>query len=295
MPIAVAVSLAHAAVQVIANAEGIRLLHIKGPAVDERLLDITDASEDGRLRPVPRRSTDADVWVSPAEVNRLISAMQSHQWAMTYGFEDDSAFGHAATMTHLHLGHVDVHRVFPGVGLDPQKAFDLLWAERTSSAIAHYPCWVPSLVAQRLVLLLHAARAGAPATHPDIKRTWTDAGQTDRDAVLELARALRAEVALAAATGRLEAYRRHREHDLWQLLSSGRRHSLSALMVARVRAAPNRREAMRTALRLLLPKSQRLRVSLGRKPTSRELAVAYLKRVRVARRELRQLLVGSGR
>lgn len=292
MPIAVAVSLAHAAVQAIADAEGIRLLHIKGPAVDERLLDVA-AGSDGSVRPVPRRSTDADVWASPADIVPLISAMQAHRWSRTFDFGDDSPFEHAATMTHPQLGHVDVHRVFPGIGRDPQDAFDLLWAERTNAAIAHVPCWVPSVAAQRLILLLHAARGGVPATHPDIRRTWSGAQQTDRDAVLRLADSLQAQVALAAATGRLEDYRSHREHDLWQLLSSGREQPLSALWFARIRAARNRREAIRTAFRLLLPKSQRLRVSLGRSPTRGELAAAYLKRLRVARHEVGRLLTGS--
>lgn len=294
MPVAIAVSLAHATVQAIADAEGIHVLHIKGPAVDERLLDVVDIG-DGVAHPVPRRSTDADVWVSPADVVPLLSAMQAHEWSLTFGFEDDSAFEHAATMSHPQLGHVDVHRTFPGIGLDPQQAFDVVWADRSSAAIAHYPCAVPSLTAQRLILLLHAARGGVSTAHPDIRRTWADADQAERNALRGLAKRLHAEVALAAATGRLAAYCQQREHDLWQLLSSGGDYSLAALWIARVRAARDRKEAVRTAFRLLVPKYQRLRVSLGRPPTKREVVAAYVHRLRLASGEVRRLLARSRR
>ena len=58
VPIHIRVHLTHALLQHVADAEGIRLLHVKGPAVHPDLL-----LRDGDGEPLPRHSTDADVLV----------------------------------------------------------------------------------------------------------------------------------------------------------------------------------------------------------------------------------------
>jgi hypothetical protein len=79
------VALAHAAVQVLAEDCGADVLHIKGPAVDDTLLDSrpvenADFDDDSDREVVPRSSIDADVLVRPSHVPRLLNAMHSSGW-----------------------------------------------------------------------------------------------------------------------------------------------------------------------------------------------------------------------
>ena len=292
MPVAVCVRFSHAALQALSEDAGVDLLHIKGPAVAEELLgrEPLGGPQAGPAitRAKPRRSVDADVLVRPSHLPLLFDGMRSHGWVTAYRFEDGSPFEHAATMTHVSLAPVDVHRRFPGVGLPAEVAFDRLWAERQASPIAGYPCMVPSVTAQRLVLLLHAARGGVGG-HSDTDRCWTQATEKARSDVVALAKELHADVALAAASNRLDDFSHRREHDLWAALSRGET-SMPTLWIARVRAEPNPRAAMRLAFRLIMPNSRRLEASLGRRPTKRELASAWVKRARWGAGEVRRLL-----
>ena len=294
MPPAVGIRFAHAALQVLAEENGIDLLHIKGPAVDHSLLEArepvagdVETADEARLV-VSRASIDADVLVRPAHVDRLFDVVHRHGWTTKYRFEDGSAFEHAATLVHPVLAPVDVHRRFPGLGIEAETAFEKLWADRHTLAIAGIPCPVPSVTAQRLVLIVHAARGG-DLDHPDIRRSWTAASGAERDAVQQLARDVGAEVALAAGTGRLGEYVGARGYELWLALSTGER-SLLRIWMARVKAAPTRRAAVRTAVRLLLPNPHRMEATLGRPPTARELSRAYAARARWGGREIRKYL-----
>lgn len=291
MPVAVAIRFAHAVAQAVADRHGIRVLHIKGPAVDESLLDLSPPADGHVLgEPVPRRSTDADVWVDPRSVDRFMQFMRDHEWDLEWGFEDDSAFGHAATLRHAKLGHLDVHRSFPGIRRSPQTAFDTLWQGRAATDIAGRLCPVPAIPAQRLILILHAARGAGGPNNLDIRRAWGEATASDRLAVRGIATELRAEVALAAGTGELESFRGHRNYWLWRLLSEPSGHSMIALWAARVWAEPTPLQAAKTSIRLLLPKPERLKQELGRAPTWREIALAYIQRISVGAREFRQWL-----
>lgn len=261
MPWSVGIRFSHAALQAIAEDHGVDLLHIKGPAVDAALLDGV------------RRSIDADVLVRPAHVKRLLAAMHEHGWTTLYRFEDGSAFEHASTLVHPVLAPVDVHRRFPGLDGATSEAFERLWADRHTADIAGVVCPVPSLPAQRLLLIVHAARAGR-LSHQDIQRCWTDASDVERAEVVRLADEVGAAVALAAGTGRLDDFAGRPGYELWKVLSTGDP-SRGRLWVARVKAAPTRRAALRTAVRLVLPNRHRMEVSLGRRPTRREVAEAY--------------------
>lgn len=289
MPLSVGLRLGTAALQVIADDCGVDLLHIKGAAVDESLLElVADTDPDTGLilqRPQPRSSVDIDVLVRPSQVERLFAAMREHGWVMAYRFEDGSAFEHASTWLREGLASADVHRTFPGIGADPEAAFDRLWSDRSTLVIAGYPCQVPSLAAQRLILIVHAVRGGDLAGG-DIRRAWGAATPDQRTAVDALAAQVHAEVALAAGTGRLEQHRGSREYPLWHMLSTGNTSRL-ALWSARVRAQPNLWAALRVAVWLVVPKPGRLRRSLGRDPNPGELARAWGQQAGLAWREFR--------
>ena len=141
MPTSVSIRFTHAALQAIAEDNDIDLLHIKGPTVDERLLAVVSAGDQlcGAPGTVARQSVDADVLVRPAHVDRLFEVMHRHGWVTAYDFADGSAFEHAATLTHPVLSPADVHRRFPGIGIDAPTAFERLWAERHTVLIAGTP------------------------------------------------------------------------------------------------------------------------------------------------------------
>lgn len=272
MPLDVSIRFTHASIQVIAEDAGVDLLHIKGPSLHPELL-----GRDGDDVAAPRRSVDADVLVRPRHLSAFVAAMHAHGWSTKFDFEDGSAFEHAATMQHRNRALVDVHRSFPGIGGDPETTFDRFWADRAETSIAGYPCPVPALLAQRLILLVHAARMNSQNAD-DVRRAWTEASPRERAAVEELADDLRAEVALAAATGNLERFRSRREHALWSALSTGES-SRRRLWWARVRAEPSFAGAVRMAVKLVLPNRRRMTEWLGRPPTRRELARAYAERL----------------
>jgi hypothetical protein len=289
LSVSMRVALAHAAVQVLAEDCGADVLHIKGPAVDDSLLDsrpAQDAEADGESTEVVRRSSiDADVLVRPGHVQRLLEAMQSSGgWTSVSRFEDSSPFEHDATLEHPFLGHTDVHRWFPGIGCEPETAFDRLWADRHTVHIAGYPCAVPAVTAQRLVLLLHAAR-GPVDGNADVRRTWDSATPAERAEVERLAVDLKATVALAAATGRLDQVKGDRSRELWQLLSSGDSRRV-ALWWAVVKSARTPWQATRASVRLAVPRRAVLRLRLGRPATRREVAGAYFTQARLGATEL---------
>ena len=84
--------------------------------------------------------------------------------------------------------------------------------------IAGIVCPVPDLAAQRLILVLNAARGGAHAS-ADVHRAWTTASTDERGGVERLVADLGAEVGFAAGTGALERFRHAREYDLWRIAS----------------------------------------------------------------------------
>ena len=288
MPLKVGVRLTHAAVQAIADEAGVDVLHIKGPAVHPSLLaTVEEEGPDGETVVVPRDrgSIDADVLVRPRHVVRLLDAMRRHDWTLKVDFPDGSSFEHAATMGHPRLVHVDVHRSFPGFGPDPEAVFDHLWRDRQQHEIAGQPCVVPDPTAQRLILILNAVRGG-PSRRSEIARLWDGAADEDRATVVRLAEETGAEVALAAASGRLAQYTSRREHDLWELLASGRTAPV-AMWRARVRAQPTTRAAAREAVKRIIPNPHRLALRLGHTPTRRELADAWIDQGKAGCRALR--------
>ena len=269
IPLRTTVLFAHAIVQVIGEEVGVDLLHIKGPAVESAALGM--AGSNAELR---RVSVDADILVRPNHVHPLLEALCRHGWSVLYDFRGGSPFEHAATLGREDVANVDIHRYFPGIELDAEQAFDTLWSERRTIQLAGYPVHVPSLTAQRLILILHAARNAGGMDDLDIDRAWTGTSPASRSDVSSLAAKLQARVALAAGSGTLDSVRGERSHDLWAALSAGER-SQVRLWRARVRAAPTRRAAVRIGVRLLLPNLNRLTADMGRSLSLSEKVAAY--------------------
>ncbi|MBS2936436.1 nucleotidyltransferase family protein [Nocardioides sp. J2M5] len=268
-PIAARVHLAHAIVQKLAEDHGIDLLHLKGPAVLPG------------LRPEGKQSSDVDVLVRPSHLARLVEVLESVGWEKRTDFATGSVFAHAANWWHDDWGWIDVHTMWPGVGIDPEAAFDVFLRDRVWREIAHWGCPVPDRVAQRLILVLHAARSRG---NRDVDRAWTAAEPDEQAAVRALAVELDAEVALAAGIGELELHRHHPSYRLWKHFTEGG--SRLDEWRARMAAAPTLRAKAELVTAALRVNQDHLRMELGRPPTRDEVRARQRLRVRRAADEL---------
>lgn len=276
IPTGVRLRLAHAAVQFMAEQAGVDLLHIKGEALD------------ASVRRPGRTSTDVDVLVRPADVAALIRVLRDRDWELRGGFHASSAFEHSATLHHPVWGYLDVHRRYPGFTVEDGEAFDVLWRDRVPWQAAGRRCFVPDLPAQRLVLLLHSARsAGSMRALADTEQAWTTISPEAQAQVTALAERLGAQVALAAATGSLSAWRDDPAHDLWRVLSTGG--TRLDEWRARVHAAPTVRSKAALLGRATLVNVEHLSMVRGRPPSRREIVVEFFARPwRGLREELRR-------
>lgn len=274
VPLDVRLRFGRAAVQVVADRVGASVLHIKGDAVDPSLR----AAQMG---------SDVDILVRPADVSRLDAAIRREGWRLYSSFAYGSPFAHAQTYLHDTWGYLDLHRSFPGIRIDPAKAFEVLGRDGGVIDEVGVHCPVPSVDAQAVLLLLNAARAGSRREY-EVATIWGSASADDRDRFVKLADELGARVALAAATGDLEEFRGSRDYPLWKAISEGG--SRSAEWWGRVRAAPSFREALVVIARAPRVNVEQLRHDLGREPTRRDVFHEFWRRPRHAVTELREWL-----
>lgn len=270
LPLQVRVPMTHAAMQVLADASGADLLHIKGPALDRELAE---------RRPP---SSDADILVRPAHLRRFVRALAGTQWSLRTRFATGSAFQHAATYWSDVFGYVDVHRSFPG--LEALDTFDVLWADRHTVELGGHACAVPDVTAQRLILLVHAARSGGSR---DVEISWDEADPDEQSRIRDLARRLDAEIALAGALGRLDEYRDHRAYRLWRTFADPTSTRWDELR-GRVEANPRLLGKAEILLRALVPNFEHLQMAAGHRLSRRDRAYAWQERYRRAWRELRR-------
>ncbi len=277
LPVRLRVHLAHATVQAIADEARADVLHIKGPATEPA------------LRPESRTSADADVIVRPSHLKRLLRGLKRHGWVKVTSLRSGGLVEHSTNWYHAQLGQLDVHIRFPGIQIEGERAFDELWRDVSTQEIAHLRCRVPSSSAQRLLLLLHAAR-DVRRRASDIRVAWDEATDAQRSRVESLARDLRAEVALATATGRLEEYRDNREHALWHNFANRSADDVE-LWTFFMRAAPDgirlsRWRSARYVSSVIFFLPTRLRRQVGRPLRATEITHAYWQLAQAALRSL---------
>ena len=274
MPVPARVHLAHALVQKLADDHGIDLLHLKGPAVLPG------------LRAEGRQSSDVDVLVRPSHLFRLVKALESVGWQQRTDFATGSVFAHAANWWHDDWGWVDVHVNWPGVTVEAEQAYDVLARDSQPHPIAHRDCPVPGRNAQRMILVLHAARSGGLTDD----HAWADASPDEQSDIRALAAELGAEVALAAGIGELELHRGAPTYALWHHFVHGG--SRFDEWRARMAAAPDARAKAGLLTSALRVNRDHLRMELGRPPTPREVRSRQVLRLR---RAVGELMRRSGR
>lgn len=274
VPLAARVRLGHAAVQYVADRDSVDLLHVKGHALHPSLVH------------AGRGATDVDVLVRPDQVHRLLRALEMEGFVRKGRFATSSPFEHSVTLSHDLWGHIDVHRLFPGIGLAPDRAFERLWGRRGEMTIAGRPCPVPDVHAQALLLVLHAARnVPGGQTSLDVEHVWGRAGTAARGEIETVVDELDARVAFAIGTGDGDALPPSPERDLWRAMSTpgGRVHEWRA----RITAAPSLAGRLRLILRAPLVNTDHLATQLGHRPSRREVATEFIDRARRAAGELR--------
>lgn len=276
VPSRVRLSLAHAAVQFLADQHSADVLHVKGLALDPSQV------WSGRT------SSDADVLVRPAHVGRLLDVLKEHGWRVVNTFANASAFEHSATLWHDQWEFLDLHRAFPGIDRDPDRSFELLWRDRGQRVIATVACPVPSVPAQAVLLLLHAARsAGNARAGRDVEQVWRGATPERRAEILRLVDELGAHVAFSVILGELEQHRGAPEYALWKVWSVGG--TRLEEWRARVRAAPTLRRKVTVALRSVLVNVEHLELVRHRPVTRGEVLAEFFARpYRGVREELRR-------
>jgi hypothetical protein len=276
IPLALRTHLTHATLQAIADVCGADILHIKGAAVHASLdpsLDGTPANAYAQNGTPSRLSADADVLVRPGHLRGFLATMKQYGWLAVTRFDTGGGADHSTDLWHAELGWADVHRSFPGIRLDAALAFHRLWLDRRFQPIAHRPCAVPSVDAQRLILLLHAARNGQ-SRKEDVRNCWTNASLVERSRVTILAKELRAEVPLASVTGRLGDFTDRPEYDLWRLYAVDDA-SRFEMWRARMKAAQTGLDRLLALINPLRLKADGLSLQLGRTPTAREVTHYY--------------------
>lgn len=148
LPLSDAVPLAHTLASRVAEQHDCRVLFIKG-----------SVAEAYRLRP-HRLSSDVDVWASPDDFERYLTALRRFGWR-------ERELRPAPRILELHsttLIHdswpcdIDVHRVFPGMLAEPQDTFDHLWDHRSGVDVAGVSIPACDRMGTAVVTALHALR-----------------------------------------------------------------------------------------------------------------------------------------
>lgn len=261
IPLDVRLILGRAAIQTLAGRAGIDLLHIKGDALDPTVYPDRPAG------------TDIDVLVRPAQVDAMGAALLASGWRLYSTFEHGSPFGHAQTYLHDTWGYLDLHRRFPGIGLDPAAAFTRLWAHRDAIRYAGVACPVPSPAAQAAILVLNAARTNRRS---DLDAAWTRATPSQRAGIGAEIDALDARLAFDTAFGRLADHRGERDYRLWKAVSQ--RGGRLEEWWGRVVAAPTFAGRVRVALRAPAVNLTHLEHRLGRRPTRADVVREFFAR-----------------
>lgn len=171
------------------------LAHLTREAGIDALVIKGLATEHHGLRP-PRISGDVDLLVRPREVARCIALLAEHGWHPA----GPRLPKHAAAFIHPQWScSLDLHEYFPGLLVEPDDAFDQLWAERTEAHIAHQRVACPGYLGTTMVQAVNALRTPGPRDD-DLEfliQHWSNESAT----ALEQLTAFAAELAATATAG----------------------------------------------------------------------------------------------
>lgn len=172
---------------------GVDALVVKGPSLMDWLYP------DGG-----RESADVDLLVRPEHWRRAVLLLTRVGFQSTYpGVRAGETADHSLDLQRHDPelgGHgVDLHKYFPGVGIAPSAAFDVLWGRRERATQAGVSVWYPDRAARALLTALHAARDPLSAkVAEDLRRSLAALSDAETASLAELAAELSASGVLRA-------------------------------------------------------------------------------------------------
>lgn len=265
IPLGVRISLAHAYFQKLLERNAIDALHIKGYAFGAEIYI------EGR------RSTDVDLFVRPAHVDRLLRVLVDEGWTIQAHFSTGSIFEHAATLYHPTWGLTDIHRMFPGLGPlgEATESFEYLWERKRKKRIANVFCWVPNLVDSRLLVILHAAKDKI-SHNPDIRFLQETLTDEEWSQIRLSACKTNSLIAYDTALGNIEKHAGDSEYLLWKSVSQPVGEHI--LWLARLKQAKGMRQKWFTLTSIFEVNVDHLAMELGHKPSQAEIQDKFFSR-----------------
>lgn len=282
------IELLHAEVGYLMRQAGVPTLHIKGPTIALWLYP-----------PGHRSWGDVDIMVPPDRMDEAMTVLEQHGFTNPFpGVDRSTSTDHSISMRRLDPAagrdEVDVHDRFPGLGIDPARAFETLWARRQPVQMAHISVWFPDLPSRAVITVLNTARTSqAEKPRRDLQLLVAGHCPVDWQEVIALGRSLEALPGLRAGLELQPAGRRIVAETELQAVR------VSVEWKLRLGGAP------RTALRLqeltqlswsqrlsmigrfIIPAPAIMRMRDPRAARGRlQLGVAYLRRLRDGLREL---------
>lgn len=272
IPLKARILLSHAYFQNIATKNKIDVLHIKGYVFG------ADTYRPGRL------SSDVDLLVRPAHVDRLVNILLEDGWSILTHFETGSIFEHASTIYHPTWGLADIHRYFPGLGYeDPVWAFEELWSRRRHKEIANFFCDTPSIIDARLLVIVHNGRSKANnrADTQYLKDTLTS---EEWKSIEQRSRELRAELAFDTALGNIEKHKGEPYYLLWKAISEDVPPFVE--WWARLERTPGLTAKLDLLKKIFFVNTDHLAMELGHSPSQSEIRERFISRFRFKRTNL---------
>lgn len=148
LPGSVSLALGTVATLALLSSADIRVLVIKGPALEAQGLR------------APRKSADIDVIVAPDDFERALNALGLAGWSPRSRSQVARLVStHSETLIHPFWPvDVDLHSRFPGMVADPRRVFDRLWDQRQEVALLGLGVETTSRAHSALIMALHALR-----------------------------------------------------------------------------------------------------------------------------------------
>lgn len=150
--------LVYALVARVAASRGIACVFTKGPAL--RLQGLREREHSG----------DVDLWCDPTRVEDLVDALRPWGWHRSPDPWHGTTIHHTVTLLPDRWGcEIDVHRRFPGLVLDDERAFQLVARDAAPLRFAGVDVLVPATGTHAVLAALHAVRPaiGAGPRTPD--------------------------------------------------------------------------------------------------------------------------------
>ncbi|MFC6353337.1 hypothetical protein ACFP6B_05440 [Rothia nasimurium] len=273
LPLNVRIRLSHAHLQYLATVSSSDILHIKGYIYGPDTY------------PTTRASSDVDLLVRPEHVEKFVESTVSAGWQILTTFETGSDYHHAMTIYHPTWGLADIHRAFPGIGLDATQAFNRLWEKRRIKTIANVECLTTSLTDSRIIVYVHAARSTSKHK-PDVEYLNKILSWEEKKEIEKRVAEIEADLAFAAATGTIEKYSKHPDYLFWKTASQET--SNITRWYARIKNAPSLQQKIKTIFDIFLVNQDHLAMELGHQPTRQEVRQKFFTRFKELTKTLRK-------